>query len=181
MAPSDLRQLMELCRKHNRKVLRPLQPASSNSNSSPNKSDVVSSRLASILDLYMSSIVRMGRTRKKRPPRCTPFSLPRYLEDSMTTLWLFSSRAVLGPTSVQQSRSFSTSATSTDFHEDELPVQRTVWLLHNRLDDSTDCKLICSFLYSHTNGKASCDNLKSIGPSRPKCRVCKSEKRFSVR
>jgi hypothetical protein len=43
MAPSDLRQLMELCRKHNRKVLRPLQPVSSNSNSSPNKSDVLSS------------------------------------------------------------------------------------------------------------------------------------------
>jgi hypothetical protein len=97
MAPSDLRQLMELCRKHNRKVLRPLQPVSSSSNSSSNKSDVLSSRLASILELYMSSIIWMGRTRTKRPPWSTPFSLLRYLEDSTTTLWLFSSRAVSPP------------------------------------------------------------------------------------
>jgi hypothetical protein len=42
-----------------------------------------------------------------------------------------------------------------DFDEDELSVQRTFWLLHNRLDDSSDCKSIYSFLYSHTNGKCS--------------------------
>jgi hypothetical protein len=149
MAPSDLRQLMELCRKHNRKVLRPLQPVSSSSNSSSNKSDVLSSRLASILELYMSSIIWMGRTRTKRPPWSTPFSLLRYLEDSTTTLWLFSSRAVSPPSNKLDL------SQRLDFDEDELSVQRTFWLLHNRLDDSSDCKSIYPFLYSHTNGKCS--------------------------